>query len=128
MTADVRIELLSQHPEYLLILKGWFEREWPNYYGIGGPGDAAADLRAYSTADSLPIGIVALNGNKLCGVAALRATSIPRKSISECALTLRSTGRADTRLRSYHRSVGAQVTFNVRPRKHRVRFQHEAST
>jgi len=80
MPADVRIELLSEHPEYLPVLKAWFEREWPTYYGLDGPGDAAADLRGYSNVDSLPIGIVALEGDKLCGVAALRVTSIPSMS------------------------------------------------
>jgi hypothetical protein len=51
-----------------------------DYYGGGCRGDAAADLRAYASAPGLPIGVVALCGETLCGVAALRADSIPGRS------------------------------------------------
>ena len=74
---DIRIARLSEHPECIAELTAWFEREWPGYYGPGGAADAAVDLRAYSNDAALPIGVVALRGNALCGVAALRAESIP---------------------------------------------------
>ena len=75
--ADVRIARLSEHPECLANLAAWFEREWPGYYGPGGIADATVDLRAYSNDAALPIGVVALRGDALCGVAALRPQSIP---------------------------------------------------
>ena len=80
MPGELRIERLSEHPECLPELKTWFEREWPEYYGAGGIGDASADLRAYSTTEELPIGLVALRDATLCGVAALRAVSISSRS------------------------------------------------
>lgn len=71
------IDSLAAHPEALPLLERWFEAEWPGYYGPGGCGDAAADLLAYSNARGLPVGVIALLGSEPCGVAALRADSIP---------------------------------------------------
>lgn len=74
--ADLRIEPLADHPEARPVLRAWFEREWPSYYGPGGRGDAEADLRAFAGRDALPIGLVALYGDQPCGVAALKAESL----------------------------------------------------
>jgi GNAT superfamily N-acetyltransferase len=75
--APVCIEPLSAHPEALPVLQRWFEQEWPDYYGPGGVGDAAQDLRAFASAGgSLPFGLVALRDGAPCGVAALKAESI----------------------------------------------------
>jgi GNAT superfamily N-acetyltransferase len=55
-----------------------FESEWPNWYGPGGRGDAAADLSAFANpAGDLPVGVVALDDSgSPVGIAALKATSI----------------------------------------------------
>lgn len=76
MDESLRIEPLAAHPEVLPLLCEWFEAEWPSYYGVGGPGDALHDLRAYANEGSLPVGVVAFRQGKLCGVAALKVTSI----------------------------------------------------
>ncbi len=75
MSSSVRIECLAHHPELLPLLTVWFQSEWPAYYGPSGPGDAEADLRAFSTG-SVPVGLVAFRDGELCGVAALKAQSI----------------------------------------------------
>jgi GNAT superfamily N-acetyltransferase len=73
---NVRIEHLANHPQVLPLLKVWFESEWPAYYGANGPGDAETDLRAYSNASALPVGLLAFRGSDVCGIAALKAQSI----------------------------------------------------
>lgn len=75
-----RIAPLADHPQTLPLLKTWFESEWPGYYGPGGPGNAEADLRAYANRTGLPVALVAFLGSELCGVAALKAQSIPTHS------------------------------------------------
>ena len=72
----VQIGYLADHPDLLPILREWFEREWADYYGPGGPGDAARDLAAYSGRDRLPIGLVAFRDGTPCGLAALKGESI----------------------------------------------------
>ena len=77
MNACVYIEPLAEHLETIPALTHWFESEWDDYYGPLGPGDAAADLASFARRDSLPVGLVAFCGVELCGVAALKADSIP---------------------------------------------------
>jgi GNAT superfamily N-acetyltransferase len=73
----VLVEPLALHPGTLPELCRLFEAEWPSWYGPGGPGNAADDLSAYSSSTGLPFGVVALQGGDVCGVAALKAESIP---------------------------------------------------
>jgi GNAT superfamily N-acetyltransferase len=80
MNRQFRIEPLADHPEALPVLKAWFETEWGTYYGPNGPGDAAKDLSAYSNHRELPIGLVALCDDELCGIAALKPESITIRS------------------------------------------------
>lgn len=69
----VRIEALARNTRYLSELQRWFENEWPDYYAGGGPGDAAADLARFARdANALPLGLIALRGDVLCGIAALK--------------------------------------------------------
>lgn len=75
-TSTLRFLPLAGHDEYLPELQRWFEQEWAGYYGPGGPGDAAADLQAYSRHDGLPLALIALRGERLCGIAALKHDSI----------------------------------------------------
>lgn len=68
-----RIVPLAAHTRYLPELQRWFEDEWPDYYGAGGPGNAATDLAAFARdADALPLAVIALQGDALCGIAALK--------------------------------------------------------
>jgi GNAT superfamily N-acetyltransferase len=76
MHRPVSIELLAQHPQALEVLREWFEAEWPGWYGPGGRGSALQDLQAYANQGSLPVGVVALQEGRVCGVAALKAESI----------------------------------------------------
>lgn len=75
-STDVSIEPLARHPWTIDTLRQWFEAEWPEYYGAGGPGSALRDLAAYAQEGGLPVGVVALRSGALCGVAALKADSI----------------------------------------------------
>ena len=76
MIDDIRIELLASHPECLPLLASWFETEWATYYGPGG-ASAEADLLAYCNVGKLPMGIVALREQMLCGAAALKVEPLP---------------------------------------------------
>jgi GNAT superfamily N-acetyltransferase len=64
------------HPQTLPQLREWFEDEWPSYYGAEGPGDAQLDLQSFANLDSLPLGLLAFQQGALCGIAALKASSI----------------------------------------------------
>jgi GNAT superfamily N-acetyltransferase len=76
MRVILRISHLADHPEAIPVIRRWFEEEWASYYGPGGPGDAARDLRAYSGRGELPVGLIAFYDEQLCGIAALTAHSI----------------------------------------------------
>ena len=71
----ITVEPLALHPEALPALVSWYEAQWPEWYR-SGRGDARRDLRSYSNQGSLPLGVVALKGGVVCGVAALRTESI----------------------------------------------------
>jgi len=72
----VTVEPLARHPQAIAELCGWFEAEWPDWYGPAGRGSAAADLHAYANTGGLPCGVVAWHAGHVCGVAALKAKSI----------------------------------------------------
>jgi GNAT superfamily N-acetyltransferase len=76
MRTILRIAHLADHPEAVPVIRKWCEEEWAGYYGPGGPGDAARDLRAYSGRRELPVGLIAFYEGQLCGIAALTAHSI----------------------------------------------------
>jgi len=73
---DLRIVYLADHPEALPALEKLLQTEWADYYGIGGPGNAGNDLRAYSNRDHLPVGLLACIGAQPCGMAALKEASL----------------------------------------------------
>ena len=51
--------------------------QWPQWYGPGGPGDAAADIDAACRAEGLPLALVALGAdNALLGTVTLKETSL----------------------------------------------------
>jgi GNAT superfamily N-acetyltransferase len=76
MTDTIRIDYLAAHPEALPEIRRWLETEWASYYGASGPGDAEQDVKAYANRGSLPVGIVAFQDGRLCGIGALKADSI----------------------------------------------------
>jgi GNAT superfamily N-acetyltransferase len=75
---EVMIEPLARHREHIPFLAHCFVREWPNWYGPCGRGNALADLQAFASLESqLPIGLVVLEGGAAVGVGALKAESVP---------------------------------------------------
>ena len=71
LLATMKIALLADHTEVLAALAEWYRDEWEPYYGIDGPGDALTDLKSRCNRNALPIGLVALVGDQVKGVAAL---------------------------------------------------------
>ena len=69
---------LRERPDLCDFFARRFESEWSSWYGPGGRGDAAADLRAFANpGGDLPVAVVALDDfGSAVGIAALRATSI----------------------------------------------------
>jgi GNAT superfamily N-acetyltransferase len=65
------IEYLSDHPDAISELAGWYVSEWRPYYGDTGPGDARVDLEARLSREALPVGIVAMEGDRVLATAAL---------------------------------------------------------
>lgn len=76
-SGSVQVELLAHHRDRLPTLAHWLREEWPDWYGSGGPGDPEADLLAFAAGEGLPVGVVALIDGEPCGMAALKAGSIP---------------------------------------------------
>ena len=76
----VPISRLAAHPKLVPELANWFKTEWPGWYGPGGSGIAENDLLACANEGSLPLGVVAFRDSEPCGVAALKAESIPSHS------------------------------------------------
>lgn len=72
MNTGIRVEPLADHEAALLPLARLFESEWPPYYGPDGPGDAERDLREGCRPAGLPLTLVALSGEDLCGTVSLR--------------------------------------------------------
>ncbi len=73
---NLKIELLTDHPEALTTLKKLFESEWEPYYGAEGPGDAEADIKNSANRTELPLAVVAIVGGNICGTAALKMESV----------------------------------------------------
>jgi len=67
----LKAALLADHADLIPTLAEWYLQEWEPYYGTDGPGDARADLEARCNRDSLPIGLVAIDGDRVGGVVAL---------------------------------------------------------
>ena len=77
MNGAIRIARLAAHPEAMPLLAAAFKAEWPAWYGPGGPGNAEHDLADFANGTGLPLGVVAFRAGAVCGVAALKAQSIP---------------------------------------------------
>ncbi|KQY90538.1 GNAT family N-acetyltransferase [Pelomonas sp. Root1444] len=69
---------LAQRGGLAPLVAQWFIEEWPEWYGAGGRGNAAQDAAAFAASEGrLPVGLVALVGDTLVGVCALKAESLP---------------------------------------------------
>lgn len=71
MGARLQIALLADHAGSVDELAERYEAEWAQYYGDGGPGDACSDLASRCNRDCLPVGLVAIEGDRILGTAAL---------------------------------------------------------
>lgn len=67
----MRIALLADHERYVGELAARFAAEWAPYYGATGPGDARMDLVARCNRDRLPVGLVAIDDDRVVGTVAL---------------------------------------------------------
>ena len=67
----MKVALLADHTEAIDTLAGWYEQEGAPYYGAQGPGDATADLASRCNRDRLPVGLLAMDDDKIVGTAAL---------------------------------------------------------
>ena len=65
------IEHLADHPDAISELADWYVSEWRPYYGDTGPGDARVDLEARLSREALPVGLVAMEGDRVLATAAL---------------------------------------------------------
>ncbi len=65
------IEHLSDHPDAISELAAWYVSEWKPYYGDTGPGDARLDLEQRLSCEALPVGLVAIEGERVLATAAL---------------------------------------------------------
>lgn len=67
----MKIALLADHVRYIDELAERYRAEWAPYYGDSGPGDARRDLVSRCNRDRLPIGLVAIDSDRVVGTAAL---------------------------------------------------------
>ncbi len=67
----MNIQLLADHTDVIPTLTDWYILEWEPYYGIQGPGDAKDDLDSRCNHEVIPIGLVAMEGDQVCGTVAL---------------------------------------------------------
>jgi GNAT superfamily N-acetyltransferase len=72
----LQIEFLADHPEAIPTLIELFVTEWEPYYGDDGSGDAEIDLKISANHTELPIALVAILHNTICGTAALKKESL----------------------------------------------------
>ena len=68
-SSRITVSRLIEHPEVLPIVAAWFQSEWPDWYGPGGPGDVERDVSSYANEGSLPVGLVAFIAGEPCGAA-----------------------------------------------------------
>ncbi|MEO2006082.1 MAG: GNAT family N-acetyltransferase [Candidatus Poribacteria bacterium] len=80
---SLQIRHLVDVPEVVPTLVEWFLKEWGDYYGPQGPGDAETDLRTSLSRTDLPIRMVAVNADgALLGTVVIRAGSFSHSELT----------------------------------------------
>lgn len=73
----IKIRCLAEVPEAVPKLVDLFLDEWEPYYGPDGPGIAKADIWECCQIDSIPLALVAIDGNgEIVGTGTLKAESV----------------------------------------------------
>jgi GNAT superfamily N-acetyltransferase len=72
----VEVVRLADHPGIVDQLAAHFARDWPEWYGPGGKGDARADLAARMNRDALPLGLVAVHHAQPIGTLTLSPAEV----------------------------------------------------
>ena len=72
----MEIVFLAQSPRAIPSLASWFIAEWPEYYGRRTTTDVEQDFRECLNTERLPIGLVAYDGDRPCGVIVLRESAM----------------------------------------------------
>jgi predicted N-acetyltransferase YhbS len=67
----MRIEPLADHPHLAPILARWHGAEWADLIPEWGPEAALAELLTHTNRDTIPITMVALDGDRLLGSVSL---------------------------------------------------------
>ncbi len=71
------VQPLVHVPAARAVLEGLFIKEWAAWYGLSGPGNAAADLLAATQTKALPMAMVATDPQgRALGCAMLKAESV----------------------------------------------------
>lgn len=89
----MKVELLADHAEAIPTLSEWYTSEWAPYYGKDGPGDANKDLASRCNRKSIPLGLLALDGDMVSGTVALDLDPLTGKTPSVVALLVRADRR-----------------------------------
>lgn len=73
----ITIKPLAEVPELIPLIEVWFKGEWPDYYGMTGPGNARQDLHDFCNAAAVPLGLVAFVDGNPCGFSAIKGEPFP---------------------------------------------------
>lgn len=77
-----RIVKMHTVPAIKALVVRLYIRQWPQWYGPDGPGDAAADVDAACRAEGLPLALVALDADDvLSGTITLKEESLGSENV-----------------------------------------------
>lgn len=82
MIQKIKIELLADNPGFCNTIEEWLNDEWPRYYCIEGQTKTADKVRNCMNRKILPIGLVAIHDNTVCGSVFIIKNSISHDDLS----------------------------------------------